>query len=115
MPNYRLKIDVTKLDKSAFFKGAKGTYVDITLWENDQPDEYGNTHSAKQDMGKDRRGEKTPYVGNMKPFGGSSNAQPDQHSRRNPMGGVDRTANEALGKRDNGGSEPDEEIDDVPF
>lgn len=69
MPNYRLKIDVSKLDKSAFFKGAKGTYVDITLWENDQPDEYGNTHSAKQDMGKDRRGEKTPYVGNAKPFG----------------------------------------------
>jgi len=69
MPNYRLKLDVTKLDKSAFFKGAKGTYVDITLWENDQPDEYGNTHSAKQDMGKERRGEKTPYVGNAKPFG----------------------------------------------
>lgn len=69
MPNYRLKLDVTKLDKSAFFKGAKGTYVDITLWENDEPDEYGNTHSAKQDMGKERRGEKTPYVGNAKPFG----------------------------------------------
>jgi hypothetical protein len=72
MPNYRLKLDVTKLDKSAFFNGAKGTYVDITLWENDQPDEYGNTHSAKQDMGKDRRGEKTPYVGNAKPFGAST-------------------------------------------
>jgi hypothetical protein len=112
MPNYRLKIDVTKLDKSAFFKGAKGTYVDITLWENDQPDEYGNTHSAKQDMGKERRGEKTPYIGNAKPFG-SNVSQPDQHSRRNPMGGVDRTASEAMGKRDNGAN--DEVEDDVPF
>ena len=114
MPNYRLKIDVTKLDKSAFFKGAKGTYVDITLWENDQPDEYGNTHSAKQDMGKERRGEKTPYIGNMKPFGGSSTIQPDQNSRRNPMGGVDRTASEAMGKPA-GTTQPDDETDDIPF
>jgi single-strand DNA-binding protein len=37
----------------------------------------------------------------------------DQHSRRNPMGGVDRTANEAMGKRDNGGSEPDD--GEIPF
>ena len=37
----------------------------------------------------------------------------DQHSRRNPMGGVDRTANEAIGKRDNGGSEPDD--GEIPF
>jgi hypothetical protein len=67
--NLRLKLDVTKLDKTAFFKGKSGTYVDLVLWENDEPDQYGNTHSVKQDMGKERRGEKTPYVGNAKPFG----------------------------------------------
>jgi len=102
MPNYRLKLDVTKLDKSAFFKGAKGTYVDITLWENDEPDEWGNTHSAKQDMGKDRRGEKTPYVGNAKPFGEK---------------GRDRTAQEARGQRDNGAGSPSSDLDDgeIPF
>ena len=37
----------------------------------------------------------------------------DQHSRRNPMGGVDRTPAEALGKRDNGASEADD--DSIPF
>ena len=67
--NLRLKLDVTKLDKTAFFKGKSGTYVDLVLWENDEPDQYGNTHSVKQDMGKERRREKTPYVGNAKPFG----------------------------------------------
>jgi len=71
--NLRLKLDVTKLDKTAFFKGKSGTYCDLVLWENDQPDQYGNTHSVKQDMGKERRGEKTPYVGNAKPFGNPVN------------------------------------------
>jgi len=27
-----LKIDVTKLDKSRFFKGAKGTYADLSVY-----------------------------------------------------------------------------------
>lgn len=29
-----LKIDVTKLDKSRFFKGAKGTYADLSVAQN---------------------------------------------------------------------------------
>lgn len=69
MASLKLKLDVSKLDKSAFFKGAKGTYCDLILWENDEPDQWGNTHAVKQDMGKDRRGEKTPYVGNAQPIG----------------------------------------------
>ena len=76
--NLRLKLDVTKLDKTAFFKGKSGTYVDLVLWANDEPDQYGNTHSVKQDMGKERRGEKTPYVGNAKPFGNSVKVMPTQ-------------------------------------
>lgn len=109
MPNYRLKIDVTKLDKSAFFKGAKGTYVDITLWENEEPDEYGNTHSAKQDLGKERRGEKTPYIGNMKPFGSA------------PARGRDVPASEARMKHQQAKGnayqpqDDDEEGDAIPF
>lgn len=70
MAHLKLKLDVSKLDKSAFFHGKNGAiYCDLTLWENDKPDDYGNTYAAKQDMGKDRKGEKTPYVGNAKPFG----------------------------------------------
>lgn len=84
MASLKVKIDVTKLDKSAFFKGTKGTYCDLILWENDQPDEYGNTHSVKQDMGKDRKGEKTPYVGNAKPIGGGSNRPTSQGGAQPP-------------------------------
>lgn len=43
------KIDVTKLDKASFFKGAKGTYCDITLI--DKPSEYGDGFIV-QDIGK---------------------------------------------------------------
>ena len=63
----RGKIDVKKIDKSALFKGAKGTYLDITLIESPN-DTYGNTHMIVQDIGKERReaGEKGPILGNGK-------------------------------------------------
>lgn len=104
MPNIRVKIDVTKLDKSAFFKGAKGTYCDLILWENDEPDQYGNTHSVKQDMGKDRRGEKTPYVGNAQPFG----------ERKAPSNGYGRE-NQGGGSGPPPASDYRDEEDDIPF
>ena len=98
MANYRVKVDASKLDKSAFFKGAKGTYFDLVLWENDSPDEWGNTHSVKQDMGKDRKGERTPYVGNAKPFGhGSTQSQPSSQAHQKPR------------------AQQDDEDDSIPF
>ena len=45
---------------------------------------------------------------------GETNGDTDQHSRRNPMGGTDRTAQEALGKRDNSAVEPDD-FEEIPF
>jgi hypothetical protein len=62
------KIDVTKLDKSAFFKGTKGVYCDITIIE--KPSEYGDGFIV-QDLGKERRmaGEKGPIIGNWKEVG----------------------------------------------
>jgi hypothetical protein len=68
------KIDVTKLDKSSFFKGAKGTYCDITLI--DKPSEYGDGFIV-QDIGKERRlaGERGPIIGNWKETG---QAKPQQ-------------------------------------
>jgi hypothetical protein len=72
--NIKATIKVNKLDKSAFFKGKNGdTYCSVILWENrDGEDQFGNTHSIKQDLGKDRKGEKSDYVGNAKPIGGST-------------------------------------------
>lgn len=63
-------IDVTKLDKSAFHKGAKGTYTDLIFFENrdGQPDQYGNLGFVTQGISKERRdaGERGPIVGNFK-------------------------------------------------
>lgn len=68
----RLKIDVTKIDKAALYKGDKGTYLDITLLDNrDGTDQYGNDGMIVQDIGKQRReaGEKGPILGNWKFIG----------------------------------------------
>lgn len=64
----KLKIDVTKILKEHLYKGAKGTYLNCVIWPNkDGPDEYGNTHSIKQELSREARdaGEKEPFIGNM--------------------------------------------------
>ena len=64
-----LSIDVTKLDKSRFYKGKKGTYANITLIETSN-DQYGNTHAAVHSSTKEERdaGLKLPFIGNAKDF-----------------------------------------------
>lgn len=65
----KLKIDVTKIDKQYLFKGAKGTYLDLTLMENkDGKDQYGFDGFIVQDIPKEAReaGEKGPIIGNWK-------------------------------------------------
>lgn len=63
------KIDVTKLDKSHFFKGQKGIYTDLMLIPNkDSGDQYGNDGFVSQGVSKEARdkGEKGKIVGNYK-------------------------------------------------
>ena len=57
------KIDVTKINKDLLFKGEKGTYLDLTIWINDKPDQFGNDISIEQRTKKD---EKKIYLGNGK-------------------------------------------------
>ena len=66
-----IKVDVTKLDKSKFFKGKKGTYANLTVAENmDGESEYGDTHYVFESQSKEERDAKTPknYLGNGKEF-----------------------------------------------
>ena len=79
----RIKIDVTKIDKSAIHVGAKGKYIDLTLMDNrDGTDQYGNDGFVIHDLGKERReaGEKGPILGNWKHVG---QAAPPQQSAHN--------------------------------
>ena len=99
----RCKIDVLKIDKAYLFKGAKGTYCDITLI-NLHGDKYGNDFMVVQDLGKDARlaGTKGPILGNGKIFGDRGSQQQESAPRNNPP--------------PRGNPKPAESIDeDVPF
>lgn len=63
----KLKIDVTKFDKTAFFVGQKGTYAKVTVFVNDEEDQYGQFGTVKQDIGKERNdaGERDKIIGNV--------------------------------------------------
>jgi len=62
-----IKIDVTKIDKDALYKGAKGTYLTLTVWPNKEGrNQYGDDAIVKQDLGKDRRDEKPEIIGNAR-------------------------------------------------
>jgi hypothetical protein len=65
MRGIKIKIDVSKIDKTALFKGQKGTYLDAVMWPT--PDsQYGDDWRIVQDLGKDRREEKGAIIGNAK-------------------------------------------------
>ncbi len=61
-----LSIDVTKLDKSRFVSGKKGTYCNLVLIETPHS-EYGE-FMVKQDVAKEEResGKQMPILGNAK-------------------------------------------------
>jgi hypothetical protein len=62
-----IKIDVTKIDKAALYKGAKGTYLTLTVWPNKEGrNQYGDDAIVKQDLGKDRRDEQPEIIGNAR-------------------------------------------------
>jgi len=63
----RVKINVKLIDKTALYIGEKGTYLDLTMWPSEDS-KYGDDYRVVQDLGKDRRGEKSPILGNGKFF-----------------------------------------------
>ena len=73
----KLNIDVTKLDKAKFYKGAKGTYCNLTVLLKDETDQYGNDGMIVEDVSKEAResGTKGTIVGNAKIAGKQSPAK----------------------------------------
>lgn len=66
-----LRIDVTKLDKSRFFKGQKGIYADMTAFiDTENVSEYGDNGTISQAQSQEERqaGAKLPIIGNAKIF-----------------------------------------------
>ena len=77
-----VKIDVTKIDKSKLYQGAKGTYLDMTTFvDTEEVDQYENHGFISQSVSKEERekGEKGRILGNCKVFfkeGSDSSSQP---------------------------------------
>jgi hypothetical protein len=63
----KIKIDVSKIDKAALYKGTKGTYLDCVAWPSKTPGQYGDTHYVVQELSKEKRdaGEKGAIIGNV--------------------------------------------------
>ena len=65
-----VRIDVTKIDKSRLYQGAKGTYLDLTTFISDELDQYENNGFISQSLTQEEREAKaqTPILGNVKIF-----------------------------------------------
>lgn len=62
-------IDVAKLSKDKIKDGKKGQkFVNVTVWLNDEEDQYGNIASIQESTTKEERdsGVKANYIGNLK-------------------------------------------------
>jgi len=88
-----LSIDVTKLDKSRFYKGKKGTYAKLTCFvDTEETSQYGDNGTITQEVSKEDRdnGVKLPILGNAKIFWKdgqsgqqSQGRQPQQNNQNN--------------------------------
>jgi len=86
MPNNLfLKINLRKIRQDWCFKNDNGTHADLCLFENDQLDNYGNSHVIKQNPPKELRGkEKAIIVGNGKPMQSQGQQRPPQRQQQRP-------------------------------
>jgi hypothetical protein len=72
-------IDLAKIDKTKLYTHANGKkFLNLVIWENDQPDKYGNTHAIQQSISAEERkaGVKAPYIGNGKQMTRGGSAKP---------------------------------------
>lgn len=58
-------IDLDKIKAERLIQGKKGKYANITIWINDQPDQYGDDVSIEQ---KTEKGETKIYIGNGRTY-----------------------------------------------
>lgn len=71
-----VKVDMDKVDPKRFFKGAKGTYLDLVLIETPNG-QYGD-FMVKQSVTKEERLARVqmPFLGNAKIMGGAPKPPP---------------------------------------
>lgn len=68
---FNISINVSKLDKSRFYKGKKGTYAKLTGFiDTEETSQFGDNGPITQEVSKEDRdnGVKLPILGNAKVF-----------------------------------------------
>jgi hypothetical protein len=81
-----ISIDVTKIPRDKIITGAKGKYVSMDIWINDEPDQWGKDCSVNISQSKEEREAKQPkvYCGNGKKlFGFTSNKKSPHDNNSN--------------------------------
>lgn len=78
----KIKIDVSKIDKTAIYKGTKGTYLDVVAWPSKTTGKFGDTHYLVQELSRERRdaGDKGAIIGNMTVPDNEAPPQPQSRS-----------------------------------
>ena len=74
-----LSIDVTKIEKERLYKGAKGTYLNLTTYlDLDEKDQYGQNGFISQQVSKEEKEAKirAPILGNCDVVWKSEGAAP---------------------------------------
>ena len=63
-------INLDKIDKSKIVKGEKGNYLNLTMWLNEEADQFGNHVSLQQSLSKEEREAKADkiFLGNGKKY-----------------------------------------------
>ena len=92
----RIKINVSKIEKARLFKGAKGSYLDCTVFiDQANPSQYGDHGFIAQDVSKEEReaGTKGPIIGNVEVFYNENQSQqqapPPAAPQAQQAGGLD--------------------------
>lgn len=75
-----VRVNLSRILKDKVYEGKSGKLVDLTLYVNDEPDQYGNDVSVMMSQTKEERESKAPkqYIGNGKTLDlilGKKNAQ----------------------------------------
>jgi hypothetical protein len=63
-----VRVNLSRILKDKVYEGKSGKLVDLTLYVNDEPDQYGNDVSVMMSQTKEERESKAPkqYIGNGK-------------------------------------------------
>lgn len=84
-----LKINVSMIEKARLFAGAKGKYLDATVFiDIDQKDQYENNGMITQDVSKEEKeaGTRGAILGNCKVFWNDGGQAPQQQQAQQPTG-----------------------------